>query len=91
MLTGNEMCIEHGEQKFEKLLIFANYVIAPSFSHPHTRPRLEKPMGSTIVRLTDRQYMQRLQDRIFEERLQRQRRRIQERRVLTVVAGRAAN
>ena len=66
-----------------------NYVIAPSFSHPHTRSRLEKLMGSNIVRLTDRNYMQKLQDRICEERLQRQLRRIQERRVLKVVAGRS--
>ncbi|KAK9686465.1 hypothetical protein QE152_g37174 [Popillia japonica] len=37
------------------------------FSHPHVRSRLEKLMGSNVVSLTDRGYMQRLQERILED------------------------
>ncbi|PSN41530.1 hypothetical protein C0J52_17855 [Blattella germanica] len=50
-----------------------------NFSHPHVRSRLEKLMGSNIVRLTDREYMQKLQERIYEDHLEMQRRRIKER------------
>ncbi|XP_061706985.1 uncharacterized protein LOC133517647 isoform X2 [Cydia pomonella] len=35
-----------------------------SFAHPHVRARLEKHMGSNLVRLTDKAYMTELEDRI---------------------------
>ncbi|KAF9417004.1 hypothetical protein HW555_005832 [Spodoptera exigua] len=35
-----------------------------SFSHPHVRARLEKHMGSNLVRLTDKAYMTELEERI---------------------------
>lgn len=38
-----------------------------AFSHPYIRSRLEKLMGSNMVSLTDRAYMQRLQERILED------------------------
>jgi hypothetical protein len=38
-----------------------------SFSHPHVTSRLEKLMGSNLVCLTDRDYMQKLQERILED------------------------
>ncbi|XP_074040391.1 uncharacterized protein isoform X2 [Leptinotarsa decemlineata] len=38
-----------------------------AFSHPQIRSRLEKLMGSNTVSLTDRKYMQRLQERILED------------------------
>nr|CAI5836439.1 unnamed protein product [Callosobruchus analis] len=38
-----------------------------AFSHPQIRCRLEKLMGSHIVSLTNRQYMQTLQERILDE------------------------
>ncbi|KAB0797445.1 hypothetical protein PPYR_08439 [Photinus pyralis] len=37
-----------------------------AFSHPYVRSRLEKLMGSNVVNLTDREYMQLLQERILE-------------------------
>ncbi|KAI8427588.1 hypothetical protein MSG28_002085 [Choristoneura fumiferana] len=48
---------------------------ALSFAHPHVRARLEKHMGSNLVSLTDKSYMNDLEDRIREldemERLKR--------------------
>ncbi|KAI8427589.1 hypothetical protein MSG28_002085 [Choristoneura fumiferana] len=45
------------------------------FAHPHVRARLEKHMGSNLVSLTDKSYMNDLEDRIREldemERLKR--------------------
>lgn len=38
-----------------------------SFIHPHVTSRLEKLMGSNLVSLTDRDYMQKLQERILED------------------------
>lgn len=38
-----------------------------AFSHPHVTSRLEKLMASNLVCLTDRDYMQRLQERIIED------------------------
>ncbi|CAH1367837.1 unnamed protein product [Tenebrio molitor] len=38
-----------------------------AFSHPHVTSRLEKLMGSNLVCLTDRDYMQKLQERILED------------------------
>lgn len=38
-----------------------------AFSHPYVRAKLEKLMGSNLVSLTDRDYMQRLQERILED------------------------
>ncbi|CAH2066299.1 unnamed protein product, partial [Iphiclides podalirius] len=35
-----------------------------SFTHPHVRARLEKHMGSNLVRLTDKTYMTDLEERI---------------------------
>uniref|UniRef100_A0A2A4JHH3 Uncharacterized protein n=1 Tax=Heliothis virescens TaxID=7102 RepID=A0A2A4JHH3_HELVI len=35
-----------------------------SFSHPHVRARLEKHMGSNLVRLTDKAFMTELEERI---------------------------
>nr|CAD7410291.1 unnamed protein product [Timema cristinae] len=46
------------------------------FNHPHVRARLEELMGSNIVRVTDRAYMQRLQQRIHEDHVTRQQERI---------------
>lgn len=46
------------------------------FSHPHVRSRLEKLMGSNVVSLTDRGYMQRLQERILEDYAQNMNKRI---------------
>ncbi|XP_023954772.2 uncharacterized protein LOC112058288 [Bicyclus anynana] len=37
---------------------------ALSFAHPHVRARLEKHMGSNLVRLTDKSYMNELEERI---------------------------
>ncbi|XP_052757859.1 uncharacterized protein LOC128202263 isoform X1 [Galleria mellonella] len=37
---------------------------ALSFAHPHVRARLEKHMGSNLVRLTDKSYMTDLEERI---------------------------
>ncbi|XP_049865863.1 uncharacterized protein LOC126366672 [Pectinophora gossypiella] len=37
-----------------------------SFAHPHVRARLEKHMGTNLVRLTDKSYMSDLEDRIRE-------------------------
>ncbi|CAG5056601.1 unnamed protein product [Parnassius apollo] len=37
---------------------------ALSFAHPHVRARLEKHMGSNLVRLTDKTYMTDLEERI---------------------------
>ncbi|CAH1645087.1 unnamed protein product [Spodoptera littoralis] len=39
-------------------------IIQYAFSHPHVRARLEKHMGSNLVRLTDKAYMTELEDRI---------------------------
>ncbi|KAJ0181676.1 hypothetical protein K1T71_002398 [Dendrolimus kikuchii] len=41
-------------------------VIQYAFAHPHVRARLEKHMGSNLVRLTDKTYMSELEDRIRE-------------------------
>lgn len=38
--------------------------LSTSFSHPHVRARLEKHMGSNLVRLTDKTYMTDLEERI---------------------------
>lgn len=38
-----------------------------AFSHPHVTSRLEKLMASNLVSLTDRDYMQRLQERIIDD------------------------
>ncbi|KAL4715131.1 hypothetical protein ACJJTC_012178 [Scirpophaga incertulas] len=35
-----------------------------SFAHPHVRARLEKHMGSNLVKLTDKSYMTELEERI---------------------------
>jgi hypothetical protein len=48
---------------------------------PPLSSRLEQPMGSNIVRVTDREYMQKLQERICEDHLKMQRNRIQQREV----------
>ncbi|KAF5296092.1 hypothetical protein FQA39_LY02726 [Lamprigera yunnana] len=37
------------------------------FSHPYVRSRLEKLMGTNVIFLTDRVYMQQLQERILED------------------------
>lgn len=37
-----------------------------SFAHPHVRARLEKHMGSNLVKLTSKPYMTELEDRIHE-------------------------
>ncbi|GJQ67217.1 hypothetical protein Trydic_g8123 [Trypoxylus dichotomus] len=47
-----------------------------AFSHSHVRSRLEKLMGSNVVSLTDRGYMQRLQERILEDYAQSMSKRI---------------
>ncbi|VVD03657.1 uncharacterized protein LOC126972725 [Leptidea sinapis] len=39
-------------------------IIQYAFAHPHVRARLEKHMGSNLVRLTDKSYMNDLEDRI---------------------------
>ncbi|XP_021205681.1 uncharacterized protein LOC101744184 [Bombyx mori] len=39
-------------------------VIQYAFAHPHVRARLEKHMGSNLVRLTDKNYMTELEERI---------------------------
>jgi maltodextrin utilization protein YvdJ len=59
------------------------FVYPSSFSHPNKRFLLEKLMGSNIVRLTDREFMQKLQERICEDHLQTQSKRIQKREVLS--------
>ncbi|KAK4879886.1 hypothetical protein RN001_008032 [Aquatica leii] len=40
--------------------------VVSGFSHPYVRSRLEKLMGSNLISLTDRTYMQQLQERILE-------------------------
>lgn len=47
--------------KFKSLLIC---YFLPSFTHPHVRARLEKHMGSNLVRLTDKTFMTELEERI---------------------------
>ncbi|XP_038217099.1 uncharacterized protein LOC119835986 [Zerene cesonia] len=42
----------------------ARVASALSFAHPHVRARLEKHMGSNLVRLTDKSYMTELEERI---------------------------
>ncbi|KAJ9573987.1 hypothetical protein L9F63_008645, partial [Diploptera punctata] len=49
------------------------------FTDPNVRCPLEKLMGSNIVRLTDREYMQKLQVRIYEDHLEMQQRRMLDR------------
>ncbi|XP_052757860.1 uncharacterized protein LOC128202263 isoform X2 [Galleria mellonella] len=39
-------------------------IIQYAFAHPHVRARLEKHMGSNLVRLTDKSYMTDLEERI---------------------------
>ncbi|XP_045511656.1 uncharacterized protein LOC123706428 [Colias croceus] len=39
-------------------------IIQYAFAHPHVRARLEKHMGSNLVRLTDKSYMTELEERI---------------------------
>ncbi|XP_047506866.1 uncharacterized protein LOC125050851 isoform X1 [Pieris napi] len=39
-------------------------IIQYAFAHPHVRARLEKHMGSNLVRLTDKNYMNELEERI---------------------------
>ncbi|CAH2265279.1 uncharacterized protein LOC120637053 isoform X1 [Pararge aegeria] len=39
-------------------------IIQYAFAHPHVRARLEKHMGSNLVRLTDKTYMTELEERI---------------------------
>ncbi|XP_026737774.1 uncharacterized protein LOC113501007 isoform X1 [Trichoplusia ni] len=39
-------------------------IIQYAFSHPHVRARLEKHMGNNLVRLTDKNYMTELEERI---------------------------
>ncbi|XP_026487537.1 uncharacterized protein LOC113394441 isoform X1 [Vanessa tameamea] len=39
-------------------------IIQYAFTHPHVRARLEKHMGSNLVRLTDKTYMTELEERI---------------------------
>ncbi|KAJ8726189.1 hypothetical protein PYW07_000887 [Mythimna separata] len=39
-------------------------IIQYAFSHPHVRARLEKHMGSNLVRLTDKTFMTELEERI---------------------------
>lgn len=56
-------------------------VSVDSFSHPHIRSRLERLMGTSVVRMTDRNYMQKLQERILEDHLEKQRLRIKKREV----------
>lgn len=56
-------------------------VCAFSFNNPRIRSRLEKLMGSNVVRITDRKYMIKLQERIKEDHLENQKKRIQEREV----------
>ncbi|XP_073941159.1 uncharacterized protein isoform X2 [Choristoneura fumiferana] len=41
-------------------------IIQYAFAHPHVRARLEKHMGSNLVSLTDKSYMNDLEDRIRE-------------------------
>ncbi|KAJ8964627.1 hypothetical protein NQ314_004733 [Rhamnusium bicolor] len=53
------------------------------FSHPAIRSRLEKLMGSNLVSLTDRVYMQRLQERILEDYAEAMDKRIKVREVST--------
>lgn len=43
-----------------------NMLFVDSFAHPHVRARLEKHMGSNLVSLTDKSYMNDLEDRIRE-------------------------
>lgn len=52
-----------------------------SFSHPRVRSRLERLMGSSVVRITDRGYMQRLQLRLREDHEENVRKRIHDREV----------
>ncbi|XP_069687499.1 uncharacterized protein [Periplaneta americana] len=54
-------------------------VIKYAFNHPHVRSRLERVMGSNVVRLTDRDYMLKLQGRINEDIVSMQQRRIRQR------------
>lgn len=42
------------------------FIVWCSFAHPHVRARLEKHMGTNLVRLTDKSYMNDLEDRIRE-------------------------
>ncbi|XP_047987056.1 uncharacterized protein LOC125226918 isoform X3 [Leguminivora glycinivorella] len=46
------------------IIIKSEKVTMGSFAHPHVRARLEKHMGSNLVRLTDKAYMTELEDRI---------------------------
>ncbi|CAB3231279.1 unnamed protein product [Arctia plantaginis] len=39
-------------------------IIQYAFAHPHVRARLEKHMGSNLVKLTDKSYMTELEERI---------------------------
>lgn len=39
-------------------------IIQYAFAHPHVRARLEKHMGSNLVKLTDKNYMTELEDRV---------------------------
>ncbi|XP_075992041.1 uncharacterized protein LOC142987271 [Anticarsia gemmatalis] len=41
-------------------------IIQYAFAHPHVRARLEKHMGSNLVKLTDKSYMNDLEERIRE-------------------------
>ncbi|XP_067002327.1 uncharacterized protein [Anabrus simplex] len=59
--------------------LVAQQVVDCSFSHPAVRSRLEQLMGSNVVRITDRRYMQTLQQRIREDHMQCLEKRIKER------------
>ncbi|XP_054285309.1 uncharacterized protein LOC129001878 isoform X1 [Macrosteles quadrilineatus] len=52
-----------------------------SFSQPRVRSRLERLMGTSVVRITDRNYMQKLQTRIREDHEESVRKRIHDREV----------
>ncbi|XP_046677362.1 uncharacterized protein LOC124365426 [Homalodisca vitripennis] len=51
------------------------------FSQPRVRSRLERLMGTNVVRITDRNYMQKLQMRIREDHEESVRKRIHDREV----------
>ncbi|XP_026327205.1 uncharacterized protein LOC113235631 [Hyposmocoma kahamanoa] len=64
---------EIGHKKMKRFQLPANLprwwqakVIQYAFAHPHVRARLEKHMGTNLVRLTDKSYMNDLEDRIRE-------------------------
>ncbi|XP_023702358.1 uncharacterized protein LOC111861758 [Cryptotermes secundus] len=83
-LAGTEDLPKEKKKKLRKNVKSTSHRGPSRFSQPDTRLLLEKLMGTSTVRLTDREFMQKLQERICEDRLQRQSKRIQEREAAEV-------